>query len=114
MRQLIISTSLLLSLAARSQTNDSLATKLFFESGFSKTKVVVIGSADTLLSKALTTNYRIGYAQILSIRVPYKSITIKVGNTTRKIQLKPNKFYTILLRDNELYVDELNEEPLYR
>jgi hypothetical protein len=89
------------------------ATKLFFEGGFENTRVLVIGLKDTLLSKILTTDYRIGYAQILNVNESYKTIIVRVGKLTRKIHLQLNKFYRINVRDNELLVEEVSEELIY-
>jgi hypothetical protein len=114
MRQTIVFIFLFFSLVAKSQLKDSIVTKLFFESGFNKTRVSVISAKDTLLLKTLTTNYRIGYASILGISRPYRSIDLRAGKLSKKIEVHPKKFYLINVRDNQLLVEETDEEPLYR
>ena len=103
-----------ISTVSYSQKKDTAITKLFFEGGFNNTKVYVTGVKDTLLSKKLSTDYKIGYALIFKVKDKrYKTLNIKAGKLTKKVQLHPGKFYRINIRDNELIVDEVDEEPIY-
>src|SRR4030095_3304617 len=112
MKKICLIVGLFISIAGYTQKKGSLVTKLFFEAGFNNTKVYVIGLRDTLLSKKLSTNYNIGYALIFKLKDKhYKTLNIKAGMLIKKVRLHPGKFYRINIRDNELIVDEVEEEP---
>jgi hypothetical protein len=108
--------SLFFSFASYSQKKDTaIATKFFFESGFNSTKVSVMSFKETLLSKKLSTDYKIGYAFILKLpNKHYRTLTIRAGKLIKKLQLNTGKFYIISIRNNELIIDEVDEEPMYR
>jgi hypothetical protein len=116
MNKVCLIVSLFFSFASYSQKKDTaIATKIFFESGFNNTKVSVVGLKDTLLSKKLSTNYKIGYAFIFKLpNKHYQTLTIKAGKLIKKMQLHTGKFYTVSIRDNELLIDEVDDEPMYR
>jgi len=114
MNKLCLTVCVFISLVSYSQKKDTIFTKLFFESGFKNTKVYVISLNHTLLSKKLTTDYKIGYAHIFSLKnKKYKNLLIKAGRIIKKVKLFSGKFYIINIRDNELLIDEVSEEPIY-